>query len=272
MEMEDAFICSICLEVANNAVETSCCHHVFCETCLSRMLGRECPQCRATFQVLVSHIARRIIGNMPVACIYKKCGQTLTRSTAKDHERLCKYRIYICPAVGCSFQSEKQGYIKHLFKDHSETIAENAELCFQREGAAAAATPNYHSDDVVAIKKNSGGRDSRIGETGKYYCEGSLGKYTCDCCDGNCGPGNGCNCLPCMKLDVASRKLPRHFYVNREGAICRKSSETGLFYCGRMVMSRNMNCDGYCGPTNGPHCRACEIMQYQCDTRYIGLW
>lgn len=24
---------------------------------------------------------------------------------------------------------------------------------------------------------------------------------TCSCCDGHCGPNNGCNCLPCQKLD-----------------------------------------------------------------------
>jgi hypothetical protein len=44
---------------------------------------------------------------------------------------------------------------------------------------------------------NSNNRLARIGETGKYYCGGKVGKK-CKCCDGNCGPTNGCNCTACM--------------------------------------------------------------------------
>ena len=38
-----------------------------------------------------------------------------------------------------------------------------------------------------------------IGETGKYYCGMRL--LSCGCCDGTCGPNNGCNCLACQALD-----------------------------------------------------------------------
>ena len=267
--MEDEFSCSICLEIADNAVETSCCHHIFCEQCLSRMLGKECPQCRGIFKVIISHIARRVIGNMPTTCDYIKCKIPLTRSTVKDHERACKYRIFICPSEACDFEGERPAYLEHLFKEHDNIIVENARFCFNMEGAT---TTSQQQTDVIAIMRNSAGRDSRLGETGKYYCTGRLGKYDCSCCDGSCGPSNGCNCQPCMKLDIASRKLPSKFFVNREGAICRKSTKAGIFYCGRMVMNRSRDCDGYCGPSDGPHCRACEIMQYQHDTRYSGIW
>ena len=56
----------------------------------------------------------------------------------------------------------------------------------------------------------------RISTNGKYYCGGSLGTY-CSCCDGNCGPDNGCNCLSCMRMDVESRGLPRGWLINEEG-------------------------------------------------------
>ena len=37
------------------------------------------------------------------------------------------------------------------------------------------------------------------GKTGLYYC--AMKVLSCSCCDGHCGPNNGCNCPPCQKLD-----------------------------------------------------------------------
>ena len=37
------------------------------------------------------------------------------------------------------------------------------------------------------------------GKTGKYYC--GMKVLSCACCDGHCGPNNGCNCPPCAALD-----------------------------------------------------------------------
>lgn len=37
------------------------------------------------------------------------------------------------------------------------------------------------------------------GTTGNYYC--GMKVLTCQCCDGSCGPNNGCNCPPCQQLD-----------------------------------------------------------------------
>ena len=56
-----------------------------------------------------------------------------------------------------------------------------------------------------------------------------------------------------MELDVRQgRALPPGWLVNREGYAARKSGD--LFYCGRLVLENEEDCDGYCGPTNGPNC------------------
>lgn len=49
--------------------------------------------------------------------------------------------------------------------------------------------------------KNDKGREAKLGENGKYFCGGILGT-NCMCCNGYCGPSNGCNCSSCMKLDI----------------------------------------------------------------------
>ena len=264
LTMEEELACSICLEVAENAVETSCCHHIFCEKCLRRVLERECPQCSKYFDILVSHVARRIIGNMPATCSFNECGMVLTRSNVKEHEQLCTYRVYVCSSPNCSFRGEKKEYLSHLFKEHEDDIFVHAHLCFSQPGF------RFNSQDRIATKTNAVDRVARIGQTGKYYCSGALEIY-CNCCDGNCGPSNGCNCKACMKLDIESRNLPKNYFVNREGAICRKSDVTGIFYCGRVTTGR-LEDDGYCGPDDGESCRACEIIQDQINTRYDGIW
>lgn len=79
----------------------------------------------------------------------------------------------------------------------------------------------------------------------------------CDCCNGYCGLDNGCNCSACMKLDIRARCLPKDYLVNTTGAACKKGT-TGVYYCGKRVLVGVINCDGYCGPTNGPECNDCR--------------
>ena len=82
----------------------------------------------------------------------------------------------------------------------------------------------------AGVSRNRRGDPVQLGTTGKYYCGKHL--LDCRCCDGNCGPTNGCNCADCMQLDVSSRHLPPGQLVNREGRVSRRSSN-GHFYCGR---------------------------------------
>ena len=94
----------------------------------------------------------------------------------------------------------------------------------------------------------------RLGTTKKYYCGRKL---DCGCCSGICGPLSGCNCVNCMKLDLKSRNLSKGWLVNRDGVKAKKGS-TGHFYCGQHNLVGTPNCDGYCGPNNGPNCSACK--------------
>ena len=70
-----------------------------------------------------------------------------------------------------------------------------------------------------------------------------------------------------MKLDIKMRSLPKGYLINSEGAIVRKGT-TGSYYCGRKVMVGVAFCDGYCGPTNGPACPSCKLMNEQVLNRY----
>ena len=58
------------------------------------------------------------------------------------------------------------------------------------------------------------GKLAQLGTTGKFYCGGKLDVMKCTCCNGSCGPGNGCNCSECMKLDLLRLGLPKGYLVN----------------------------------------------------------
>lgn len=95
----------------------------------------------------------------------------------------------------------------------------------------------------------------------------------CSCCNGRCGPSNGCNCSGCMLLDVRKKQLPQGWLVNREGASARCSPQVPTkFYCGRMVLEHDSRTDGYCGPTDGEQCDACLKLNQQQNRRYRQVW
>jgi len=128
-------------------------------------------------------------------------------------------------------------------------------------------------DDRLEKSLNSQGRCARLGSTGKFYCGGPLDGPQCICCNGACGPTNGCNCSSCMLLDIQKRGLKRGWFVNRDGASVRCSrQETTTYYCGRRVMPNDGTRDGYCGPTNGPQCEACQRLNEQQHDRYSQIW
>ncbi|CAF5168287.1 unnamed protein product, partial [Rotaria sp. Silwood1] len=116
---------------------------------------------------------------------------------------------------------------------------------------ASASSTNVMLDDRIEGTQNKFHRYARLGTTGKYYCGGKLDGSQCQCCNDRCGPSTGCNCSGCMLLDVQKRQLPRGWLVNREGASARRSRvDPTKFYCGRIIMTREKQIHGYCGPTN----------------------
>ena len=104
----------------------------------------------------------------------------------------------------------------------------------------------------------------QIGTTGKYYCGQRL--LDCRCCDGQCGPTNGCNCADCMQLDVHSRHLPPGQLVNNIGRVSRRSSN-GHFYCGRTRQQRSLQRPYLVEPkcsSEGPsalQCASCKALE-----------
>ena len=62
--------CSICLELPELVVESSCCYHFFCEKCVASI--QKCPLCRnSPFRVQPSIAVRRLVLNNMIFFIYE---------------------------------------------------------------------------------------------------------------------------------------------------------------------------------------------------------
>ena len=203
-----------------------------CEQCVKDLKKKECPACRKqNFTVKPSVLARRMIGSMPQVCP-NECGTTSTIGNMSDHLKKCLNRVLQC--AKCAFEGKKADFLAHLTKDHEQILLESFDKHIKKDEEEKKATlqnPAQHLGsqmaqmnlefDRIGRAVNDAGRQARLGQSGKYYCSGRL-EGKCICCDGQCGPTNGCNCNSCMKLDLKSRMLPKGYLVNKEGRAVRK--------------------------------------------------
>ena len=252
--MEEFLTCPICLDVAVDAFESECCSKVYCGACLKTKY-KDCPTCRhSPFALKPNLVVRKMVNSLPVDCA---CGTKVMRGNLKDHLTLCPQTIHKCSFNCCTFEDKTDNFLNHIQENHRK------DLISIFTGGENHQNPNKKELDPIITRRNSKGRKARLGESGKYYC-GGTGCNDIGCCDGSCGPTNGCNCAACMQLDIDVRQLPPRYWVNREGAVCRKSQ--GKIYCGRKMDL--FHSDGYCGPTNGPSCDSCKILNHQLDNLY----
>ena len=236
------FDCSICLEVCNEAVESTCCGSLFCLNCTSGIKG--CPTCRAEpFSTMPNRFARKCIGRMKIAC--DKCGLFLQRDSLTDHMRVCEMRELQCAARECVFTGVKRDLLEHVVVSHEEDILTVAQRLdrphvFQpstadhsvqttTETTDSAVQTTLQSSDV--INQDSSDYTPTEATNGKYYC-GRLLHSICPCknyyksdtsrnielyknfgCQGGrCGPEGGHNCADCMRLDLVARNMPLQGY------------------------------------------------------------
>jgi len=121
----DHLKCTVCLEIAIDASESSCCHNIYCESCLtiSKTQNNNCPTCREqNFEIVPSHLGRRLIRTIPTSCPFK-CEAKITYGDLENHKKNCSNRVYKCGETGCEdFQGDNKSYTQHIISKHSDKI------------------------------------------------------------------------------------------------------------------------------------------------------
>uniref|UniRef100_A0A7M5UMH6 RING-type E3 ubiquitin transferase n=1 Tax=Clytia hemisphaerica TaxID=252671 RepID=A0A7M5UMH6_9CNID len=112
---EEHFSCPICLDTVEEAVETTCCHQIFCEKCIRKHREISCPKCRKQpFTIIVSHFVRKLVGNFYMECTNDGCYHILTRSDMKYHKEKCAFEKIRCPNDGCKAKVIRSSLDEHL--------------------------------------------------------------------------------------------------------------------------------------------------------------
>jgi hypothetical protein len=249
-EILESLKCPICIDFADDPMECIHCNNIFCRNCLgnSNPIKIKCPTCRKDPNFKESAFARRLLANVPADCP-NACTVKLTRLDIKIHLSKCENRPYEC--TECDFKDKKKVFLEHLFEKHeTEIIARFNKIDFLASDALKISqltinnkneiipVPQLNSpliEQVAAqnnILKNKNGYEIKKGKNGKYYCGRPLG-FKCHCCDGNCGPDDGCCCAACMEYTCQSKNLQPGALVNNKGR--NTFFFKGNFYCGTEI-------------------------------------
>ena len=170
--INETLTCAICLEVAgfDNAVETSCCHQLFCSPCIATLTI--CPACRAgNFQSQPAHFARRLIGSLITPCPNEGCTAQIPRSNFSDHLAIsCTFQPITCPDPKCkNFKCSKKSFLEHMTSKHGQFLTENIHRLWETSGREVRHAPK---------EKQSGRRKSCLSS------ETTISSFSCSqhCC------------------------------------------------------------------------------------------
>lgn len=130
------FQCNICYEIADEALESECCHKLFCKHCLQSIVRNQCPVCRASpFKTKQNVYLHRMICKLPIACSVEGCKAKVTRGNLADHIAT-EHKTYSCPGgkFGLCQHFTARNYddfIAHLSQCHRDKLLENCERLFE---------------------------------------------------------------------------------------------------------------------------------------------
>ncbi|KAI8800498.1 hypothetical protein BJ742DRAFT_780328 [Cladochytrium replicatum] len=291
-DLSEHFQCAICLDILSEPHETLCCHQLFCKECLIALSSTShvCPFCRKNpIAHSPSGLALRLMANITMPCPLQ-CGISVQGDKYWKHQQndcpkrpppLQAPKIAIPPPddqnsgtfieqmlgqlqlqLTSSSTRQTLPQIRHGLTTTRRSPQSQRMRSPSRSQSLPTSTPsNTISPNAIAAKRNADGGLARLGRSGKHYCGGPL-DFTCECCDGFCGPSSGCNCSACMALDIETRQLPINTLVNSDGAVT-EPCDNGTWYCGRRMpeLQGRFDSDGYCGPDSGPQCQSCEELQ-----------
>jgi hypothetical protein len=103
-----------------------------------------------------------------------------------------------------------------------------------------------------------------LGNFGIYYCGRPQNfAFNCGCCDGICGPTDGCPCKECMEYNCEIRSLPNDSLLNKQGLASKWNG--CIFFCGRSFLynqsqglfnQKKLTCDGR------STCQECSLLKF----------
>jgi hypothetical protein len=124
--LEQNLKCPICLTIADEPWETSCCGHIFCNRCIKNIKNLNCPICRSKqVNFRENTFVKMLLNNILVKCPYG-CDSSLPIANSKIHRYQCELSIFKCSIVSnsvkCTYEGTKKDTLQHFSEKHSDQM------------------------------------------------------------------------------------------------------------------------------------------------------
>lgn len=118
-EVDDEYLCSICLSLAKDPYLIPCCGQHFCKVCADRLTGSACPMCRSVdFSPVKDRFFERKINQLKVKCPAHGdgCSWTGEYGQLSSHAQSCVQQITECEFAfaGCTARMARKRLQTHV--------------------------------------------------------------------------------------------------------------------------------------------------------------
>jgi len=115
MNYDPILVCPICKDLSNDPYECKKCNQTYCKDCTSE-LKNYCNKCGEVTGFVYSKLARKIINDTEVLCIY--CHLKVKKGDLDVHYSSCpKYKL-TCKYNSCKFTGSKNDFFEHVIVFH----------------------------------------------------------------------------------------------------------------------------------------------------------
>lgn len=113
-------LCTVCHELARDAIECSTCNHILCGKCSTSLVRQECPSCRSpATNFKACTIVRRMIGSLQEPCS-NGCGAVCSNDEMSYHLKICPKRKVTCTCG--QFTGLIQDFFNHVNIAHFDAV------------------------------------------------------------------------------------------------------------------------------------------------------
>lgn len=119
-DMKQSLECPVCCRIALPPVMQCRNGHVTCNPC--RLKVQSCPMCREIDIDIRNLFAEKAVTYMSIPCEYKSfgCRVEIHFKDKEMHERVCKFRPFICPYIECDHKLAADAVVTHVSTAHRE--------------------------------------------------------------------------------------------------------------------------------------------------------
>jgi len=119
-DLKQSLECPVCARISLPPIMQCRNGHVTCNPC--RLKIQSCPMCREIDIDIRNLVGEKAVTHLAIPCEYRQfgCRVEIQYKEKEAHERVCKFRPYICPYIECDHKLAADAVVEHVSTAHRE--------------------------------------------------------------------------------------------------------------------------------------------------------